>query len=334
MRALVLAAGLGTRLLPLTRYVPKPMFPVMNKPVMEYALELLRSFDIRDIAVNLHHLPDKITHHFGAGEAFGVRLNYSREDTILGTAGGIKALQSFLDGGPFIVINSDVFVNIDLNQVIEFHKKKGSCLTLVLRPGNKRFDPIEVAPDGRIVHFMGAGNAREVTSRVTFTGIQIMEPEIFARIPENRFCGTTDEVFPAMIKENLPIYGYMHTGYWNDMGNPESYLELHKDLFDGKARLENRKVFESPKGALIIPPVRIGKECKISGNAQLGPYATLGDNCRLKNGAVVEHSVCWDGVEIGIDSTVRSSILGNGVTIGDKKEIVNMVLGEKESRLL
>ena len=329
MKALVLAAGLGTRLLPLTRYTPKPMFPVMNKPMLEYSLALLRSFGIRDIAINLHHLPDKVTHYFGTGESFGVDLNYSREDTILGTAGGIKSLQGFFNGESFLVINSDVFVNIDLNQVIEFHKKKGSCLTLVLKPDNERFDPINVDTDGKIVSFMGAGNA--VPSRVTFTGIQIMEPEILARIPENRFCGTTDEIFPAMIKENLPVYGYLHSGYWNDMGNPANYLQLHRDLFDGKAAGENRKAFEPPKGTLIIPPVYIGQDCKISGNAQVGPYATLGNRCRLKNGAVAEHSVCWDDVEIGVDSTVRNSILGNGATVNDKKEIINMVLGKEES---
>lgn len=332
MKALILAAGLGTRLLPLTRYLPKPMFPVMNKPILEHSINLLKSFGIHDIAINLHHLPDKVTSYFGTGESFGVRLNYSKEETILGTAGGIKALQNFLEGETFLVLNSDVFTDINVNRVVEFHKEKHACLTLVLRPGNDQFDPIEVNPDGRITSFKGASfqNVTQVTSRVTFTGIQIIEPEIFSRIPKNRFCGTTEEIFPAMVKEGLPVYGYHHRGYWNDMGNSASYLQLHKDIFDGKIQMGNRKTPESFKGPLIIPPVYIGQDCKIAENAQVGPYATLGNRCRLKRGAVVEQSVCWDDIEIGIDSTVRNSVLGNGITIGDKQEIVNQMLGGKE----
>lgn len=323
MKAMVLAAGFGTRLLPLTRDIPKPMFPVMNKPVLEHCIQTLRHHNIRDIAINLHHLPDKVSGHFGNGESLGVRLTYSREETILGTAGGIKALQHFFDDEPFIVINGDIFMDIDLNRVIEYHTKNQAFLTLVLRPAVDKPDPIAVSADGRITRFKGESisDVTHVTARVTFTGLQIMESGILERIPGNRFCGTTEEIFPALIKDGLPIYGFLHAGYWNDMGNPKNYLQLHRDIFDGKLNLEHRPSSQPTQGPLIIPPVLIGKDCKISGNAQVGPYVTLGDRCRLKHGAVVEHSVIWNDVEIGVDTTIRNSVLGHGVSTGDKQEI-------------
>jgi NDP-sugar pyrophosphorylase family protein len=331
MRALILAAGFGTRLLPLTRNIPKPMFPVVNKPILEHCIGLLSSHNIRDIAINLHHLPDKVSDHFGSGENFGVRLTYSREKTILGTAGGIKALQHFLDGDSFIVMNGDIFMDIDLNQVIEFHARNKACLTLVLRPATNKPDPIEVDANGRVTCFKGASinNITQVTSHVTFTGLQIMEPEIFKRIPENRFCGTTDEIFPAMIKDGLPVYGYTHQGYWNDMGNQKDYLQLHRDIFDGKILFENRQSFQTTQGPLIIPPVYIGKNCQISGNAQVGPYVSLGDRCRLKHGAIVENSVIWNDVEIGVDATARNSVISHGVTIEDRQEVFDELKGNQ-----
>ncbi|MBI5427685.1 MAG: NDP-sugar synthase [Nitrospinae bacterium] len=334
MKAMVLAAGFGTRLSPLTRFLPKPMFPVMNRPVLEYTLTLLRSCGIREIVVNLHHLSEKVVDHFGDGKALGVDLHYSREESILGTAGGIKAAQKFLEDGPFLVVNSDIFVDIDLRRAIEYHREKKSCLTLVLKPGDslELFDPIEVAPDGRVVHFVGASsrNVPEIASRVTFTGIQIMEPEIFSRIPVGRFCGTTDAVFPGMVEEGLPVYGYIHEGYWNDMGNRASYLQLHKDIFDGKAGAGLARNPDFPKETLIVPPVFIGKECHIAANAQIGPYATLGDGCRIKYGAVVERSVCWDNVQVGVDATVRHSVLGSGASAADRQEIAGQLLAPPE----
>lgn len=334
MKAMILAAGFGTRLSPLTRTVPKPMFPVMNRPILEHTLNLLRSFGIREIVINLHHLSEKVAGYFGAGETLGATLHYSKEETILGTAGGIKAAQPFLEDGPFLVINSDIFVDIDLNRVIEFHKEKRARLTLVLKPGDGpgKFDPIEIDPGGRVVRFIGASskNAPEIASRVTFTGIQIMEPEIFARIPTGRFCGTTDEVFPAMVDEGLPVYGYRHEGYWNDMGNLKNYLQLHKDIFDGKTGTGAATNVAIPKSPLIVPPVFVGKDCQIAANAQIGPYATLGDRCRIKHGAVVENSVCWADAQVGIDSTVSHSVLGAGAETGDRREIVGQLLAGPE----
>jgi len=329
MKAMILAAGFGARLRPLTQTVPKPMVPVLNRPLLERTIELLRLANIQDIAVNVHHLPEQIIAHFGDGSKFGVNLHFSREEKIMGTAGGIKAVEGFLGDGTFLVINSDIIVNIDLDRVLAFHRERGSCLTLVVREDDspKKYDPIEIQQDGRIVHFVGASskNIPDNTRRVMFTGIQIMEPEIFSRIPEGKFYGTTEDVFPEMIAEGLPVFGYLHKDYWIDMGNREQYLQVHKDALDGKVSLKTG-LLKNSEGLSIVPPVIIGEGCCIEPNARIGPHAVLGNGCSVGNNSVVENSVLWDGVMVGSDCTVRRSILGSSVTLADKAEVTDRSL--------
>ena len=218
---MILAAGFGTRLKPLTNSLPKPLFPVLNRPILEHALHFLSTNGIKDIAINLHHKSEKIIDYFGDGKDFGVNLHFSKEEKILGTAGGIKKLQSFFKNETFLVINSDILADVDLNDVLKFHKEKKSKLTLVVRqdPNAEKYDSIQRIDEGRIVHFLGRSiKNSEPTTQVMFTGIQIMEPEIFSRIPENKFCGTVEDVFPGMIQDELPVYSFLHKGYWIDMG--------------------------------------------------------------------------------------------------------------------
>ena len=280
MKAMILAAGFGTRLRPLTHQVPKPMVPILNRPILEHTIHLLRTHGIRDITVNLHHLPEMIQEYFGDGQDFGVQLHWSHEPEILGTAGGIKKAQKFLEGESFLVINSDVVVDIDLSKVIAFHKAQGSALTLVVREGDspEQCDPIEVDDNDRIVHMVGTSsiNKPDDTTRILFTGIQVMEPEIFARIPENKFYGTTTDVFPGMLADELPMFVTWHNDYWKDIGTIQSYLDVHRDLLDGRMKgglpIENNH----PSKGHITQPVLIGKNCKIADTANIGPYAVLG----------------------------------------------------------
>ena len=177
MKAMVLAAGFGTRLQPLTRILPKPMFPVLGRPLLSHTFDLLRSANISEAVVNTHHLPNCITDCFANKKPSNLNLHFSHEEKILGTAGGIKKVQGFLGDGPFILINSDILTDIDLNRVIEFHKKNNSKLTLVVRQdaSPEQYDPIEIGENGRIAHFVGASsmNLPDNTTRVMFTGIQI-----------------------------------------------------------------------------------------------------------------------------------------------------------------
>ena len=332
MKAMILAAGFGTRLRPLTDKVPKPMVPILNRPILEHTIHLLRTHGIHDIVVNLHHLPEMIKAHFGDGKDFGVQLHWSHEPEILGTAGGIKKAQQWLDSGSFLVINSDVVMDIDLSKVISFHEEQGSALTLVVREGDspEQCDPIEVDDNDRIVHMVGTSsmNLPDDTTRVLFTGIQVMEPEIFDRIPENKFYGTTTDVFPGMLEDELPMFAYWHHDYWKDIGTIQSYLDVHKDLLDGRMAgglpLENNNT----AGGHLTQPILIGKNCKIADTATIGPYAVLGDNCTVEDHATIENSICWEGVALGKNSRAKQSVLGNGVTTQDKQILDKKTLAQ------
>ncbi len=323
-KAMVLAAGFGTRLRPLTQVLPKPMIPVMHQPLLAHNLNHLRAAGIRDITVNLHHLPDQVTGFFGDGNKLGIDLHYSREEKILGTAGGIKAAEKFLTGGTFIVMNSDILADVDLKRVLEFHRKKKSCLTLVVRQdaAPEKYDPIEIRQDGRIVHFIGASSMElpDETTRVMFTGIQIMEPEIFERIPHGQFYGTAQDVFPEMIRDGLPVFGFLHGGYWKDLGNRETYLEVHHDVLDGRVSVRP-PVLQAQASTTLTPPVVLGTDCKIDPKARVGPYAVLGNGCRIGAGAAIAHSVLWNDVRIEANATVSGSVLAHGVTVGKGKTV-------------
>ena len=324
MKAMVLAAGFGNRLQPLTRVLPKPMFPVLGRPLLSHTFDLLKSAKVREAAVNTHHLPDSITNYFEREKPPHLKLHFSYEEKILGTAGGIKKMQDFLEDGPFILINGDIITDISLDKVIDFHKKNNSKLTLVVRQdiSPEQYDPIEICEDGRIVHFVGASskNIPENTTRVMFTGIQVMEPEVFDRIPVGQFCGTTEDIFPQMVQDGIPIYGYIYDGYWKDMGNRESYLQVNADALDEKVFLKG--IFPNElNGPFIIPPVLVGHNCYIAENSKIGPHTVIGPNCKIKNGAVVENSVLWEGVTIGAGSTVKGSVVTQNRTIGDGKSI-------------
>ena len=325
MRAMILAAGFGTRLKPLTLELPKPMFPVLNKPLLEHTLDLLSSQGIQDIIINVHHLPEKIIEHFRDGSDFGVRLKFSVEEEILGTAGGIKKAQSFLESGTFLVMNSDVLADIDIKNILTFHNEKKSCLTLVVRKDAEpeKYKPIHLADGGRITQFVDASMQHpcEKTQRVMFTGIQIMEPEIFSRIPPDRFYGTTEDVFPSMIEEGLPVHGFLHEKYWIDMGTRETYIQAQADSLEGKFKLKTSRS-RNPEEPLVVPPVHIGKNCKISNDAQVGPHAVLGNECRIRSGAVIENSILWDGATVGSSATVKNSIIGKGVAIESDAQVI------------
>ena len=326
---MILAAGFGTRLKPLTLRLPKPMFPVLNQPLLEHTLKFLSSQGIQDIIINVHHLPKKIVEHFGDGSDFGVRLVFSIEEKILGTAGGLKKAEEFLQKETFLVMNSDVLADINLANILKFHKEKNAYLTLVVRQdaNPEKYKPIQLADDGRITRFVDAtfNHPFQTTQRVMFTGIQIMEPEIFSRIPKDKFFGTTEDVFPSLVDEGLPVYGTLHEKYWIDIGTRETYIQAQADALEGKLILQTKSSINF-EGPLIVPPVHIGKDCEISNDAQVGPHAVLGNGCRLRSGAMVENSILWEGVTIGSGATVKNSIIGKGVAIENSKQVVGLSL--------
>ena len=324
MKAMVLAAGFGNRLQPLTRVLPKPMFPVLGRPLLSHTFDILESANISDVVVNVHHLPNSIINHFKKTPPPNMNLNFSQEEKILGTAGGIKKMESFLEDGPFILINSDIITDIKLDEVINFHKNNNSQLTLVVRQdiSPEQYDSIEICEDGRIAHFIGASSMKMPinTKRVMFTGIQIMEPEIFNRIPAGQFCGTTEDIFPQMIQDKVPVFGYLYDGYWKDMGNRESYLKVNADALDEKVSLKGMSP-NKLNSSIIIPPALVGRNCHIEENAKIGPHSVIGPNCKIESGALVENSILWQGVTIGANATVKNSIIAQNRIIESGRRI-------------
>ena len=244
MKAIVLAAGYGERMRPLTNNIPKPLLPINGKPILHYTLQLLKKNGIDEVVINLHHLHQMIMDVFGDGSSLGMKIHYSYEKEILGTAGGIKAAEGFLKDGTFLVINSDIIADIDIKKVLEFHKKKKAFITMVLRqdPDVERYGAIEVDSDGRIRRFLGnppyvpplnkggRGGVLPPLKKLMFTGIHIIEPEIFDVIPSGRYCGITKETYPKLINKNTPVYGYEFNGYWIDIGTPERYEKAERNV--------------------------------------------------------------------------------------------------------
>jgi NDP-sugar pyrophosphorylase family protein len=243
MKAMLFAAGEGQRLRPITETIPKPLVPVAGRPMVEYPLLLLRHYGITDIIINLHHLGAQVEAHLGDGARFGVAIRYSKEQHLLDTGGGLLQAKSFLETETFIVINTDVLIDLPLDRVIRFHKEKRSAATLVLRPDAlaDHYGSIDVDDEDRICRFLDAHspfNAVGTPRKLMFTGVQILEPKIFAYMDSaaEKF-STTKHTYPKMLESGEPLFGYCFDDYWQDLGTVERIKEAEKRLSSGQTRL-------------------------------------------------------------------------------------------------
>ena len=245
MKAMVFAAGQGVRLRPLTDRVPKALVPVAGRPMIEYPLLLLRHYGIREIVINLHHLGDQIEAYLGDGKKLGVEIIYSKEPELLDTGGGLLKAKPFLESETFIVINTDVIIDLSLAEVIAFHKRKRATATLVLRtdPDADRFGSMEIDAEGRIDRFLNSRRPLPPPgsgTKLMFTGVQILEPRVFDYMQSTlgpRKFGTTKDTYPKMLVAGEPLYGYCFDGLWQDLGTPERIEQTEQSLTQGRARL-------------------------------------------------------------------------------------------------
>jgi NDP-sugar pyrophosphorylase family protein len=239
MKAMILAAGLGTRLRPLTNDLPKPLLPIANRPLIYYNLMLLKKYGITDVFINVHYQREKIIQEVGDGARLGMSITYSEEPQILGTGGGIKNIQSAIARGTFIVINADILVDLNLDKVVEFHHKKKGVATLVLREDEEveQFGAIEVDSKDQIHNILGRVESKtDRVRRLMFTGVHVMEPRVMDYIPFAEFYSITD-AYIEMLRRKEKLFGYMMRGYWNDIGVLERYKKADRDLKSGKVRL-------------------------------------------------------------------------------------------------
>ena len=235
MKAMILAAGLGTRLRPLTNDLPKPLLPVASRPLIHYNLFLLKKYGITDVVINLHYHADKLRKALGDGSELGMQITYSEEPEILGTGGGPKKICTFFSNRSFILINGDILVDVNLDKAVEYHFRKKATATMVLRedPEVERWGTIETDSQGRIHRLLGKGDWQgEKLSKYMFTGIHVLEPRIFSYIPDGGFFSIID-AYTEMVKKNERVFGYIMTGYWMDLGTPERYQKAHQEIEKG-----------------------------------------------------------------------------------------------------
>jgi len=307
MRALILAAGFGTRLWPLTEDRTKAAIPFLNRPLISYSVEYLVSHGFRDIIVNLHHQPDSIRRALGDGSRFGVNLTYSFEEEILGTSGALDPLREVLAGDDFVVMNGKVVTNIDLSAAVAEHRARGALATLVLKKNSSRehFSVVDVDERGRITGFAGfpeGANAlsdsasdpgKSKTSGPTplmFTGIQILSPRILDYVPRSRFSHSTVDVYPQAIAAGEPIIAHVSNSDWFEMSTLDRYLEANLRFM----RNEGRSMISGQD--CVVEDGAATKDCvlwdrvTVERGARLN-HVVLGDNVRIPAGAVIEHAV-------------------------------------------
>lgn len=239
MKAMILAAGLGTRLRPITNNTPKPIIPVGDRPLIEYLLLLLKKYGIRDIIINLHHLGEKIEKALGDGSRWGIRISYSREEIILGTGGGIKKAQAFLSDSAFLVINGDILIDIDINNLLEFHQRHGGIATMVLRENDNPdlYGSVKTDKDVRVRQILDRPVCPVMDlNSYMFTGIHLIEPKIFQYIPEGQYYSVID-AYIEMLTKNEVVYGHIMKGHWSDVGTIEGHRKVNDDNRRGLIRL-------------------------------------------------------------------------------------------------
>jgi NDP-sugar pyrophosphorylase family protein len=245
MKAMVFAAGQGLRLGPLTNTTPKALVPVAGKPMIEYPLRLLRHYGIYEIIVNLHYLGEQIEAYLGDGAGLGLKIIYSKEPELLDTGGGLLKARPFLQDETFIVINTDVLIDLPLAELVAFHKQNKATASLVLRPDElaDQYGSIEIASDGEIFRFLQTQKPSPTPTggvKLMFTGVQILEPRVFDYMNTEgglRKFGTTKHTYPEMLLAGEKLYGFRFDGFWQDLGTPERIRNAEESLAQGRARL-------------------------------------------------------------------------------------------------
>lgn len=314
MKAMIMAAGVGSRLMPMTRDIPKPMIPMANRPLMADTVELLQEHGFNNIIANLHYRADYISSYFGDGQAWGVSLDYSREKELMGTAGGVKRCQWFLDD-TFVIVSGDALTDINLTQLLRVHREKGALATIALKevPDVENFGIVITGEDGLIRSFQEKPSAAEALSRLANTGIYVFEPEIFDYIPCDQFYDFGQELFPQLVQCSAPFYGVTVADYWCDVGNIETYRQAHADILAGKVRVktEGRMLEGEAEGRVLLGAgVQLGKNVTFRGSVVIGPGCQIGDN------AMIGDSVIWRDTTIGAETSIQAAVIGTDCRIG------------------
>jgi len=333
MRAMVLAAGLGTRLRPITYTMPKPMVPVVNRPVMEHILLLLGRHGFTDVVANLHWFPELIEERFGDGSDFGLALSYSPEEQLLGTSGGVRNAREFL-GDSFLVISGDALTDIDLAAMREAHESHDGIATLATKrvEDTSQFGVAITGADGRIQGFQEKPEPSEALSDLANCGIYMFRREIFDYFPApgtskaanpgdpDGFADWAMDVFPRLLESDVPFYSHEIDAYWNDIGNLTELRESTYDALNGAVQVE--QVGEMVDGFRSGEPA--GDEGDLEGPVLLGPGCEIGDDVRIDGPAVI-----GDGAKVGAGSRLRDVIVLPGAELPPKSVLIGATYGAR-----
>lgn len=344
MQAVIMAGGEGTRLRPLTSLRPKPMVPIVNQPVMEHIVGLLKHHGIERVVATLAFMPGVIQDYFGAGEEWGTEISYAVEESPLGTAGSVKNAAHLISRDePFLVISGDALTDIDLTELIRFHKESAAAVTIALKRVDDPLDfgVVITREDGRIERFLEKPTWGQVFSDTINTGIYVVEPWVLDHIPEGVSYDFSSDLFPKLMAEGHELYGHTVDGYWCDVGSRESYMEVHRDILEGRSKTfipgvharEGLWVSESAKidaTATVGKGVVIGANVTVRAGAVIGDNTVIGDNCVIGNDVQVTHSVIWSDTFIGKQAEVSGAVLCRHVDVrGNAVISVGAVIGDE-----
>jgi mannose-1-phosphate guanylyltransferase / phosphomannomutase len=328
MKAVVMAGGEGSRLRPMTANLPKPLLPVANRPVMEHVLRLLRRHGITDTVVTVQFLASLVRNYFGDGDELGIALQYATEPRPLGTAGSVKNAEGALRDDTFLVMSGDALTDVDLDALIDVHRRSGALVTVGLKsvPDPLEYGIVIREPDGRITRFLEKPTWGQVFSDTVNTGIYVMEPEVLRDVPEDTEVDWSADVFPLLLERGAPLYGCLLEGYWEDVGTLESYHQAHAAVLNREVEVEIDAFEVSPgvwlgEGAEVDPdtelagPLLIGDYSRVEAGASVQPYTVLGANVVMKTGALTERAIVHDNVFIGPRASLRGCVVGRNTDV-------------------
>jgi mannose-1-phosphate guanylyltransferase/phosphomannomutase len=335
MRAVLMAGGSGTRLRPLTCDLPKPMVPILNRPIAEHIINLLKRHQITEVVATLHYLPDVMRDYFQDGSDFGVQMTYAvEEDQPLGTAGCVKNISELLDD-TFLVISGDSITDFDLSSAIEFHKSNKSKATLVLTrvPNPVEFGVVITDEQMRIRRFLEKPSTSEIFSDTVNTGTYILEPSVLDYLPVNQECDFSKDLFPLLLEKDEPMYGYIAEGYWCDVGHLDAYREAQYDGLHQKVKLDYAYPEQTPglwvgqnthidPTAKIETPVIIGNNCRIGPRVHIEAGTVIGDNVTVSADADLKRPILWNGAIIGDEAHLRACVICRGTRVDRRAHVL------------
>jgi mannose-1-phosphate guanylyltransferase len=343
MKAILLAGGKGTRLRPLTIHTPKPIVPIFNRPFLHYQLDLLKQVpEIDEVILSLNYQPRRIEEIFGDGRDAGIKIRYVVEPAPLGTAGAVKYAGDNLTES-VVVFNGDVLTEIDLAAVIALHRERAARATIVLTPveNPSAYGLVESAPDGRVRRFLEKPRPEDITTNNVNAGIYVLEPDTFDRIPSDVSWSIERSFFPSLVERGETFIAYIYGGYWIDIGTPGKYMQVHRDIMDG--RFKAHPFLDVPDGRTsIAPTARIEATATIEGpcfiddgalikaGARVGPYSVIGRQTHVHEGAVINGAILWPNCRIDPEATIQAAIVGRHCHVGRSVTIASdRVLGDK-----